>query len=168
MLQTFLISLTALESLQTVTNLVAKRLFSSLDYHFWFLYLDVLVFEDKDWVKIHLHIWLDHIVVNISINSMQWRQTITSLLIKALILRNWIFLRLVFTLNEIDFTFFNIRNLKRQVNLCFLIIYNSFNYVYLVFIRLGSFFALNSAVFIFALICWIIINLLNRLLNFDV
>ena len=168
MLQTFLISLTALESLQTVTNLVAKRLFSSLDYHFWFLYLDVLVFEDKDWVKIHLHIWLDHIVVNISINSMQWRQTITSLLIKALILRNWIFLRLVFTLNERDFTFFNIRNLKRQVNLCFLIIYNSFNYVYLVFIRLASFFALNSAVFIFALICWIIINLLNRLLNFDV
>lgn len=54
LLQTFLVALTALQSLQAVADLVAKRLFSCLDFICLFLYLDVLVVEHEDRVKIKL------------------------------------------------------------------------------------------------------------------
>lgn len=111
MLQTFLVTLTTLKSLQAIADLVAQKLIAALELHFLFLDLDFLVVKDEDLVEVHLLTWLDHIVVNIRINSMQRRKTITSLLMKALTIQNWVFLRLFLAFEERDFTLFNIWNL---------------------------------------------------------
>lgn len=48
MLQTFLVTLTALKSLQAIADLVTQRFIAALDLHFLFLNFDALVVEDED------------------------------------------------------------------------------------------------------------------------